>query len=378
MMNLPSWDKHGGAVGQLVLKCLEGMYGVRWVNDVLKFKLPPKAFVKGIPWIGHSSLYHAPACLQMVAYKYGIYENLDFINFVMGFTYGAYLIIGGNGTYIFTPNSDPFLGFMNASRFLGLEYNLLVTNSKDVFISLCKYLTSNDIPVIIPILTRSMDSLLYPTPHFILLVGYEGEYFYIYEPLSSKYFLKFNSVGIKLAVNDVASAVEEYSRLFKLPWRYGLIYLTKSLKHRQVSLGEVLIRDGLLSIGSNRSCGQYQILTGSRAIKALTKLIRGNITNLKYISSNLLLISAMRMYDAGYLERFFTNSEAINEVVNKLRNASLIYAKVAKLIERCVVNCNVSEISKLINEVVRLEEEAGLLMIKTGTKLLTKESMKSS
>jgi len=378
MMNLPSWDKHGGAVGQLVLKCLEGMYGVRWVNDVPKFKLPPKAFVKGIPWIGHSSLYHAPACLQMVAYKYGIYENLDFINFVMGFTYGAYLIIEDNDTYIFIPNSDPFLGFMNASRFIGLEYNLLVTNSKDVFVSLCRYLISNDIPVIIPVLMRSTDSLLYPTPHFVLLVGYEDEFFYVYEPLSNRYFLKFNSAGIKLALNALASAVEEYSRLFRLPWRYGLIYLTKSLKPHQVSLGEVLIRNGLLGIGSNRYCGQYQVLTGSKAIKALTKLIGDNTTNPKHISSNLLLISVMRMDNAVYLERFFANLEAINEVVSKLRNASLIYARTAKLLEKCVVSCNVSEITKLINEVVRLEEEAGLLMIKIGTKLLTEESMKPS
>jgi len=121
IVNLSKGGEHEGVVGQLVLKCLEGMYGVRWVSDVPKFKLPPKAFVKGIPWIGHSSPYHAPACLQMVAYKYGIYENLDFINFIMGFTYGANLIIGGNDTYILTPNSDPFLDFMNASRFLGLE-----------------------------------------------------------------------------------------------------------------------------------------------------------------------------------------------------------------------------------------------------------------
>ena len=370
--------KHGGVVGQLVLKCLEDMYGVRWVNDVPKFKLPLKAFVKDIPWIGHSSLYHAPACLQMVAYKYGIYENLDFINFIMGFTYGAYLIIEDNGIYIFIPNSDPFLGFMNASRFLGLRYDLLVTNSKDIFVSLCRYLISNDIPVIIPVLMRSTDSLLHPTPHFILLVGYEGEFFYVYEPLSNRYFLKFNSTGIKLAVNDVTYAVEEYSRLFKLPWRYGLIYLTKSLKPHQVSLGEVLIRDGLLSIGSNRSCGQYRVLTGSKAIKALTKLIRGNITNPKYISSNLLLIGVMRMYNVVYLERLFDDSEVINEVVNKLRNASLIYARTAKLLEKCVVSCDVSEITKLIDEVVRLEEEAGLLMIKIGTKLLNDASMKSS
>lgn len=351
-----------------IYQYFEKAYKVRWVDNAPNEELSDKAFVKNIPWIAYNVSYCASTCLQMIAYKYGIHENVAFFNFIMGFTYGAFLYHGGPNSYWFVPGGDPVTGFINASKVLGFKYNFLVTNDKEVFVHLCKHLIYKDMPVILPVNASRLYAGNYFAPHFELLVGYDSSSFYIYEPVMSESIFKYNYTGIKISIDAIVRANEDYSKGFMFPWKYGLIYFVKEGKP-SMNLVDVLISNGELNIGFNISYGRYNILTGSKAIKGLIDIIRGGNILTEELSWSFLYANISRYDNAMFLKNAFSDNPTVIKASQKLLKASNLYGVALRILMNGLNKEKIDKLAEILNKISILEEEAGKLMIKTGKEL---------
>ncbi|RLE99886.1 MAG: hypothetical protein DRJ57_01730 [Thermoprotei archaeon] len=343
---------------QFRYKYLEEYYEperARW-TDVKSY--PPTAFVEGIPWISYEKPYCASTCLQMIAYKYGINASVGYLNFLMGFTYGAYY--GEfDGQAFFTPFNDPFAGYVNASRLLGLEYHLLVMNDKELFESLCRYLVSRDVPVVLPVNASRLYGASHFTPHFELLVGYDEEFFYLYEPTGPTKFL-LGERGLRFPASLVVKAVNDLCRGFQLPWKYALIYFTRGARP-SINLAEVLRRNGLLELGFNYTFGSYRISLGSTAISALAERIeRGGLTG-QEIAWQLEAASLTRLDNAGFLRLCFPKEEGVAKAAEYLEAAARLYEEALHIISTSPLKA-----AALLRRAAQYEAEAGRLLVAAG------------
>ncbi|RLF06336.1 MAG: hypothetical protein DRK00_01925 [Thermoprotei archaeon] len=339
---------------QFRYKYLEESYRPEWASWADVGSYPSTAFIKGVPWISYEKPYCASTCLQMVAYKYGVNASVAYLNFLMGFTYSAYYGEFDEQAF-FTPFNDPLAGYVNASRLLGLKYHLLVMNDEELFTSLCRYLVSKDIPVILPINASRLYGEGLFTPHFELLVGYDEQSFYLYEPTGPARFT-LGARGLKLPVPLIVQAVNDFCRGFQLPWKYALIYFTGSAR-LPASLAEVLERNGLLELGSNYTLGSYRIFLGSRAIRALAERLERGELGPRDVAWQLKCAALTRLDNAKFLRSNFPQSEAIVRASEHLEEAARLYEEALHLINAS------SKVAELLREAAQHEAEAGELMI---------------
>ena len=317
-------------------------------------------FVTGVPWISYNKSYCAATCLQMIAYKYGVRKPIEYFNFIMGFTYGAYLGVF-DSEVIFIPGGDPFMGYVNASRILGFEYHLLVTNDRELFIDACRYFVSKDIPVILPVNASRLYHAGYFSPHFELLVGYDDK-FYFYEPVQSNCVFEFGERGYGFPIDLVVKAVEDMSAGFSQPWRYALIYFTKTREPVE-DLKLALVTNGRLQVGWNITWGGQAMYLGSYAFKVLAEYVEKGRVDVESIiwSINLALVS--RHDNAEFLRRQFPDNSLVLEAADCLDEAGKLYGKIIDISMDGITPEDRAEIARLLSEAAEYEKEAGLLMI---------------
>jgi len=339
-------------------------YKPTWINREDIGEYPSSYFIADVPWISYNKSYCAATCLQMVAYKYGIKEPIEYFNFIMGFTYGAYLGTFDNEVY-FIPGGDPFTGYVNASKFLGLEYHLLVTNDKELFINTCRYLVSKDIPVILPVNMSRLYHMKFFAPHFELLIGYDKTKFYLYEPVQSKYIFKFGKRGYNFPVDLVAKAVEDMSVGFNLPWRWAVIYFIKKGEPIR-DLSTLLAINGKLQVGYNLTLDNYTLYLGSYAFKALADYIDKDVVQIDSIIWSINLALTSRIDNAKFLKERFSGNKLVVEAAEYLTKAATIYKRIIDLSRDGISLKDKKEIVSLLREASIYEKEAGLLLIEAG------------
>ncbi len=336
-------------------------YKPRWLSRSDIGGYPSSYFVAGVSWISYNKSYCAAICLQMVAYKYGVRKPIEYFNFIMGFTYGAYLGVFDSEIF-FIPGGDPFMGYVNASRILGFEYHLLVTNDRELFIDACRYLVSKDIPIILPVNASRLYHAGYFSPHFELLVGYDEDEFYLYEPVESNSVFEFGERGYGFPVDLVVKAVEEMSAGFSQPWRYALIYFTKTGKPVE-DLKPVLVTNGRLQVGWNITWGKQAMYLGSNAIKVLAEYVEEGKVGVESIVWSMSLALVSRHDNAEFLRRQFPDNSLVLEAAGYLDEAGRLYGKIIDISMDGITPEDRIEIARLLSEAAGYEKEAGLLMI---------------
>ncbi len=100
-------------------------YNPTYLTNQNKFSYPDEYHIKGIPCISYQNAYCASAAFQMIAEQKGNNKSIDYINWLMGFTYSFYFM---DKNCFALPYYDPEAGYANAASYLGLKRNYLVTS----------------------------------------------------------------------------------------------------------------------------------------------------------------------------------------------------------------------------------------------------------
>jgi len=340
-------------------------YRPKWLRSGDVGSYPSSHLIDDVPWISSNKSYCAAICLRMVAYKYGIKEPIEYFNFIMGFTYGAYLGTFNKRVYMI-PGGDPFVGYVNASKILNFKYNLLVTSDKRLFVDACRYLISKDIPVILPVNMSRLYNLRFFAPHFELLTGYDGDEFYLYEPVQSRCIFEFGRRGYGFPVGLVVKAVEDMSAAYNFPWKYSLIYFVK-IGEPSRDLRRVLAVNGKLQVGHNFTLDSSSMYFGSYAFKVLADYISKGKVKINDIIWSIMLAYTSRTDNAKFLKERFWDDKLVLEAVDYLTKAAEVYGRIIKLAADGVSQEDEKEIISLLKEASIYERRAGLLMIEAGS-----------
>ena len=324
---------------------------------------PQLAHVANMPWISYNKSYCASICLQMVTYKHGLNMSLGLLNFIMGFTYGAaYMQYYNFATFI--PGGEPILGYVYAAEQLGFEYHMLVTNDEETFIDACRYLISKDIPVILPVDASKLYNTSGHAPHFELLVGYEDDMFYLYEPVMNESKFTYGERGIAFSCDTIAKASKALSELFYYPWKYTLIYFTVASSPK-LDMKSVLLRVGELQVGFV----EHGMAIGSKAIEMFAnRTAEGKIKAEDYTWALLYAITTRRD-NAAFLRSYFKGNTLIEQAANKLEQAASLYAQALDLARDGLTISEKIQFVQLLHQAAKLEEEVGRLMIEAASSL---------
>jgi len=341
-------------------------YKPKWLSSEDVGSYPSSHFIVDVPWISSNKSYCAAICLQMVAYKYGIKEPIEYFNFIMGFTYGAYLGTFNNRVYMI-PGGDPFVGYVNASKILNFKYNLLVADDRRLFVDACRYFISKDIPVILPVNMSRLYNLSFFAPHFELLMGYDGDEFYLYEPVQSRCIFEFGKRGYRFPVDLVVKAVEDMSVAYNLPWKYSLIYFVK-IGEPSRDLRSILAVNGKLQVGRNFTLDSSNMYFGSYALKVLADYISRGRVRINDVIWSIMLAYTSRIDNAKFLKERFSSDKLVLEAVDYLTKAANVYGRIIKLAGDGVSSEDEKEIISLLKEASIYERRAGILMIEAGSK----------
>ena len=342
------------------LDYIEKEYEPKWISEADIGQYPSEAHVSNVPWISYNKSYCASTCLQMVAYKYGIREPVEYFNFLMSFTYGASMEVF-NSFAFFIPGSDPIPGFKQASKYLGLQYHFLVTSDKKLFLDMCKYLVSQDKPVILPVDAGKLYNLTYPALHFVLLVGYRGEMFYIYEPVLGEEKFSLDEEGVEFSKEAILEAAGVFNEVFHLPWKYSLIYFTKAGEPVK-NLAPLLRKNGELQVGFK----YFIICTGAKAIETLANHTAQGKINLEEQMFGIHLAMVSRFDNAKFLKTRFSDNKLVVEAANKLEEAAKIYEQILELMRNGITPHEREQIVNLLFQAAKYEEDAGKLLIKAS------------
>jgi len=340
-------------------------YKPKWLSSGDVGSYPSSHFIVDVPWISSNKSYCAAICLQMVAYKYGIKEPIEYFNFIMGFTYGAYLGTFNKRVYMI-PGGDPFVGYINASKILNFKYNLLVTSDRRLFVDACRYFVSKNIPVILPVNMSRLYNLSFFAPHFELLIGYEGDEFYLYEPVQSRCIFEFGKRGYGFPADLVVKAVEEMSAAYKLPWKYSLIYLVK-IGEPSKDLRRILAVNGNLQVGRNFTLDSSGMYFGSYAFKVLADYISKGKVGINEIIWSIMLAYTSRTDNAKFLRERFSDDKSVLEAAGYLAKAANVYGRIIELASDGVSPEDEKEIISLLKEASVYERRAGILMTEAGS-----------
>lgn len=334
-------------------------YRPQWLSRSDIPSYPQSAHITGIPWISHSEPFCASTCLQMISYRYGINKSIGYFNFIMGFTYGAWLLEADSVYFI--PGSDPFIGYINASKVLGFKYHLLVTNDKDLFLDACCYYVSQGNPIVLPVDASTLYGSEGFSPHFELMVGYNADYFYIYEPVEAKSRFSYGELGKAFPKDVVAKAVSIFSKDLGLPWKYALIYFTKSGEPRE-ELKEVLVWVGHLQIGAV----YYGSAIGSKAIERLANLTSAGKIDMETYNWSMGMAYVSRLSNSIFLRSYFHNNSLVLKASHELEEAAMLYHQILELTQGGLTLSEKTQVVDLLLQAAQHEAKAGELLIEAG------------
>jgi len=330
-------------------------YGIEELGQVPN-EPPPSSVIDGVPAISRDKQYCATTCLQMITRYYGMNYSIDYLNFITGFTYGAtFYSYGGN--VFFLPYSDPFAGLRNASDYLGLRYRFLVTDDGEEFIKAVKLFIASGTPVIIPVNTARLYSLGGFTPHFELVVGYEGDELIIHEPV--KPYPGAPSV-VRFKAGLVSKANEDLMRAFGLMWAHGFgVYELGGEKVKDFS--DALRNVGALEKGFLFEGVNVTIATGSYAIEELADAVEKGLVDPEYLKLLMRMAQETREDDARFIGGIPCCVQAA-KAAELLYNASRIYGEVLRIVSERSEGWS-EEAASLLKSAAQAERLVGVLLI---------------
>jgi len=316
---------------------------------------PGEYRIEGIPWISYEKAYCHSTALQMIAYKHGLKPSIGWLNFLMGFTYGAFYRGDPTG---FMPYTDPIPGARVAAPYLGLKMRYLTTNDSDSFLNAVRFYLSRGYPVGIQLDAAMLWDEEGFFPHRELLVGYDKSGFHYFETIKEDRFIE-EAEGLKITGRLLVKAVSKINKEFARPWRFALTIFEKGEKKEDLS--EIWIRNGKLLVGSK----QGPIASGAPAIKEFASKLKkvGGIKNLWALET----MSYTRSDNAAFLKGYFAGDEQVEEAAILLQGAGEHYQEVLEKVTTGIEDEEeIEEVVALLSKAASLEEEAGRIFMSKG------------
>lgn len=320
---------------------------------------PSEYKIGEIPWISYEKAYCESAALQMVAYKHGMKPSISYINFLMGFTYGAF---HPGDPIQFLPYNDPITGSRLAAPYLGLRMEHLTTNDPDAFLRAIRFYLSKDYPVDIQLNAAMIWEQQGIMPHSELIVGYDAAGFYFFETTMKHHYIE-EAKGLRITDRLLIEAVSNLNETYGRPWRFALSIFEKD--NQIEDLSQVMIRNGETLVGSK----QGPIAWGATAIREFVSRIRenGDLENIGPLEA----MSYTRLDNALFLEQFFAYDTEIGQAAELLRKADACYKQALEMaIDNTKRREYIDELANLLVTGANYEEEAGIVLMSRGRALL--------
>jgi hypothetical protein len=312
--------------------------------------------IEAVPWISYEKWYCHTTALQMATRAYGIEPSIDELNFLSGFTYGAFSP-GDQSTFM--DYNDPIAGTDIACRHLGLKARYLTTHNTDDFLAGLRRALSQDQPVVIQLnaaLLWEEDGFF---PHTELLVGYDPSGFVYFETATVDRNLT-DADGIQIDKDILLEAVRDLNETFSRPWRYAFIVLEPCEKISDLT--DVWRRNGEALVGSI----QGPVANGAAAIRRFADQIKedGRITNPWALET----LPYTRADNAAFLEERFAEDEDVLKAAELLAKAGAHYQQVSAIAGDgdALSEESVENVLSLLNQGATLEEQAGEIFLDLG------------
>ena len=283
---------------------------------------PESYMIEDIKHISHKESYCESTAFQMILYKNGYKPTINQINFLMGFTYGAFY---PGSQYGFIPYNDPVMGTKVAASRFKLKQKYYITDNDALFIDTLKYYLSRDYPICVQLNEAVLIDKEGFYPHCELFVGYDKNGFY-YSRTSSKHNLQEKPV---LFIENDKLLKKSFTR----NWRYSFYIFEKDNSKIEANY---LQRNGYLLKGFQGE----KLTTGFLAIKEFAKDIesKGKVQN----PWSLEALFYTRLHNAEYvaidIQSVKNTSEIFIEASNCYKEAFNMYKeqngnKLIKIIE---------------------------------------------
>ena len=309
--------------------------------------------IKGIPWISYEKWYCHTTALQMAVRAYGIEPSIDELNFLSGFTYGAF---SPGDQSMFIDYNDPIAGTDIACRHLGLKARYLTTNNTDDFLAGLRAALSQDQPVVIQLNAALLWEEEGFFPHTELMVGYDPSGFVYFETATADRNLP-EADGITIDEQTLLDAVRVLNETLARPWRYAFIVLEPCEK--AADLSDVWRRNGEALVGSI----QGPVANGAAAIRRFADQIKedGRITNPWALET----LPYTRADNAAFLEQRFTDDEDVLKAAELLAQAGAYYQEISAIGSGSseLDEESVESVVSLLNQGATLEEQAGEIFL---------------
>lgn len=211
---------------------------------------PPELHLRNVPWYATEVPVCISTCLQMIAAQHGSEHPRRYIDFLMGFSYGASQTPGIG----FSPvGTDPEAGLRFASPYLGLDSKYYNADDGSLILNALRTNLSRGLAVRVPLDLATLYDLDEQIPHGEVLVGYNQEGFYYYEPVCRSPLpcepgsRAPGEKGMHVADQKLLQAMKVLCKTFNYPWQYAFsIFEPGPLT---VDLGAVFKRNGESLVG---------------------------------------------------------------------------------------------------------------------------------
>jgi hypothetical protein len=231
-------------------------------QDLASF--PDSCWITGIKWKNDPRAYCATVSFQMACAAEGVERSLEYLNWLTGYTYGAFL---GQDLRYFYLGSHTHPGIEFGAPFLGLKRVYLSAPDREGYVRAIKTQIARGKPVEVGLNVNSLYGHQGFSPHSNLITGYNGPSFFVYETSSSQYVKTVRStetMGNLRPVDQLIKAVEEMNAE---PAVYTFTILERGEKRTDEKA--IWRRNGRLLIGRK---GERK--SGARAIHAAADRVR--------------------------------------------------------------------------------------------------------
>jgi len=308
---------------------------------------PEEYKINGIKRSSSEKQYQEAAAFKMINDKNTPEKivSIDFLNFLMGYTYGAsYNMISKD----FIPFTEPIKDL--AAPFIGLHMNYRTTYVQKDFINGVKYYISQGFPVLLQLDMATVMGTkgLYPTSE--LIIGYNKNGFYYSETIGKlekdvKYIPKLK----------IMEATNILNAKYRKPWRYGFCIFTTREKNEQ--LNKIIKRNGDSLIGEVSK----QTASGADAIDEFIKQIA--LTRRFKSEWVLEALEYSRFDNSKLLKETFKNNADLLKAAELFEKASKNYGEALKALKIKKDNESIQKVCEFLLESSQIEREIGNIFI---------------
>jgi len=310
---------------------------------------PESHFIEGLTWISSNKAYCIPTCMQMIGEWKGIKKPVSYYNWLMGNTYGAFY---KDSFTSFMPLADPIKGIMFASKYLGLHRFFYSTEKQELCVKAIKTFISKGYPVFVMIDYNVFTDDDFFFPHAELLVGYDRNTFYYYEPGFSDRFTQ-GKRGLKAPISTMMKGIYSLSTYKQVPSnRYFFMIFKDDVKKTDIKA--VWKRNAGLLKG--KKIAIVNLADGAKAVKSLAADIRNKRVpewGFKHLLPLWFKVgSYSRKDNALFIRNTFPQNQTLQRVAELFLEASRYYNEIVRLLENSKTATPVPE--KKIAEVLVL------------------------